>query len=77
MTEETIQRELASTETQLRMWWINKIPETSYPKKLANKIKFLRGYLVAIKNLKNDDLVRSKVNEITDKKNHNARRLGV
>lgn len=75
MTEDQIVHDLAASQIQLRTWWENKIPENSYPKKLANKIKFLRGYLGAIQSLKKDDVVADVVNRMTDSLKTNSRRV--
>lgn len=64
MTEEMLIRELDSTTKQLKIWWANKIPKDSYPKKLANKINFLKAYLRAMRLLKDDQHVKKAINDV-------------
>lgn len=57
MIEEELQQQLVASQIQLKLWWNNQIPKESYPNKLVNKIKFLKGYLQAIKFCKDDEEV--------------------
>lgn len=54
MTEAFLIKELDAATNQLNLWWKNKIKEGTFPKKLENRIKFLRGYLKAIKLQKDE-----------------------
>lgn len=56
MIEAELIKELDAATLQLNLWWGNK-KDCPYPKKLQDKVSFLRGYLTAIKNLKNNDEV--------------------
>lgn len=58
MTEEFLIKELDTATRQLKVWWNNKIPKYSYPKKLTNKINFLKAYLKALKLQKDENEIQ-------------------
>jgi hypothetical protein len=53
-TEEWLIKELEQAKLALNLWWKNAVKENSYPKKLENRILFLRGYIKAVRLLKNE-----------------------
>lgn len=59
-SEADVKRELDIAIQRMKTWWMEKIPANSYPKKLYGKIQYLKAYLEAYKNVKNE----TKVNEV-------------
>ena len=64
MTEAELDTQLKAATNQFSVWWENKFPDESAPKKLYYRIKYLQGYLKAVKLFRDESFVQHQVDLI-------------
>ncbi len=66
MTEEWLIKELDAATKQLNIWWNGVAKADSLPRKLQCKIMFLRGYLGAIRNQKDEEVLGKAIADLKE-----------